>query len=313
MARRHLVTGGAGFIGSHVVEALLARGEAVRVLDDLSTGRRENLGGLSDRVEVVEGDLRDPGVVAAAMRGVANVFHLGARTSVPRSIEDPSGTHAVNATGTLNVLIAARDAGVGRVVLSSSSSVYGNTPELPKREDMPARPLSVYAVSKLVGEAYASVFNRLHGVRTFCLRYFNVYGPRQDPASPYAAVVPRFMAAVREGRPMIVNGDGTQTRDFTFVTDVVAANLACVDAPDAAAGSVYNVAGGRRISVRELAERVAALAGRPPEMTFTPARAGDVRDSLADLGRSQELLGWRPQVGLDEGLERTWAWHRTRN
>lgn len=308
MSARYLVTGGAGFIGSNLVRHLLARGETVRVLDNFSTGRRENLEELADRIEVVEGDLRVDDDVRRAMAGVQYVLHLGALGSVSRSVQDPMTTHEVNATGTLRVLIAAREAGVERVVFSSSSSVYGNTPVLPKQEDMTPTPLSPYALSKLSGEHHARLFHTLFGLRTFSLRYFNVFGPRQNPKSQYAAVIPLFVDALRAGQAPIIYGDGEQTRDFTYVDDVIAANLACCTAPDAAAGGVFNVAWGNRISVKELAHRIGSLLGREIPPVHQAPRVGDVRDSQADATRAHTLLGWQPRVPFADGLQRTVEW-----
>ena len=308
MAAEHLVTGGAGFIGSNLVHALAARGERVRVFDDFSAGRAENLEGAGEAVEIVRGDLRDEAAVRAAARGVRNVFHLGARASVQASIDDPATTHAINSTGTLNVLLAARDAGVERVVFSSSASVYGDGPGMPRREDMPTRPLSGYALSKLAGEHQARIFWELHGLKCYSLRYFNVFGPRQDPASHYAAVVPLFLRAFAEGRQPVIHGDGNQTRDFTFVEDVVSANLACLSAPDEAAGGVYNVAYGDCVAVNELARRIAALFGRPYVPAHVAPRPGDVRESQADASLARQMLGWRPRHSFAEGLAATFDW-----
>ena len=242
----HLVTGGAGFIGSNLVRRLAGQGARVRVFDDLSSGHLENLAGLENSVEFVRGDLRDAAAVRDALRGVAHVFHLGALASVQASVDDPAVTHAINVTGTLNVLLAARDAGAERVVFSSSASIYGDSPEMPKREDMHPAPLTGYALSKLAGEHYGRIFHGLYGLKFFALRYFNVFGPRQDPASHYAAVIPLFMRAYAAGRQPTIYGDGEQTRDFTFVEDVVSANLRCLSAPASAAGGVFNVAYGGR-------------------------------------------------------------------
>ncbi len=308
MAATCLVTGGAGFIGCNMVRCLLGQGERVRVLDNFATGRRENLAEVASSVEVVEGDLRSDDAVQKAVAGVRYILHFGALPSVSRSVQDPATTNEVNITGTLRLLLAAREAGVERVVLSSSSSVYGNTPVLPKREDMIPTPLSPYALSKLAGEHYFRMFHSLYGLRTYSLRYFNVFGPRQNPKSQYAAVIPLFVEALRAGQAPVVYGDGEQTRDFTFVEDVVAANLACCTAPDAAAGGVFNVAWGNRVSVNELARRIGKLLGREIPPTYQPARAGDVRDSQADATRARELLGWQPKVPFDEGLRRTVDW-----
>jgi UDP-glucose 4-epimerase len=303
-----LVTGGAGFIGSNCVRALLERGHAVRVLDSFATGRRCNLDDLAADIELHEGDLRDVEAVQRAVAGVQMVFHFGALPSVQRSVEDPATTHEVNVTGTLNLLLAARDAGVERLVLSSSSSVYGDTPTLPKQEDMLPHPLSPYALSKLAGEHYLRIFHHLYGLKTFSLRYFNVFGPRQDPKSHYAAVIPLFIDALRQGKPVQIDGDGGQTRDFTYVADVVAGNLACMTAPDAAAGGVYNIAWGYRTSINELAGEIARLLDVPLQTVQRPPRAGDVRDSQADSSRARELLGWQPTVPFEAGLQQTIDW-----
>jgi nucleoside-diphosphate-sugar epimerase len=302
-----LVTGGAGFIGSNLVRALVADGRRVRVLDNLSSGRRANLEGLAD-VEFVEGDIRDEAAVHAAVRGARHVFHLAACPSVPESVDDPAGTSAVNLTGTLNLLVAARDARVERFVFSSSCALYGDSPDLPKREDMLPAPLSPYAVQKLAGEVYGRVFSRLYGLPVVLLRYFNVFGPRQNPASHYAAVVPRFATAALRGEPPVICGDGLQTRDFVFVDDVVRANRLACEAPPEAFGEVVNIAGGRRITILELARRILRIAGAGVAPRHEPARAGEVRDSEADIGRAAALLNWRPRTDLDEGLRRTVEW-----
>ena len=301
-----LVTGGAGFIGSHLVEALVAEGAGVRVLDDFSSGRRESLAHLGARVEVLDGDVRDLGACAAACRGAGIVFHLAALGSVPRSLSEPAPTIAVNVGGTANVLAAAVEAAVARVVYASSSAVYGDAPGLPQREGEEGRPLSPYALSKSMGEQLAAQFARNFGLETVGLRYFNVYGPRQDPEGPYAAVVPRFLAAARAGRPLEIHGDGEQSRDFTHVADAVAATLLAALAPAAACGRAYNVAGGRSVSVNELAGAVLELAGGGPPPRHLPARAGDVPHSRADLAAATRELGYSPRVALAEGLRRTW-------
>lgn len=307
-----LITGGAGFIGSSVVRRLLADGHRVRVFDNFATGRRENLHGLGASVEIVEGDLRSESDTRRAVEGIRFILHLGALGSVARSVEDPLTTHEVNATGTLRLLIAARDAGVERVVLSSSSSVYGNTPTLPKRESMTPQPLSPYALSKLTGEHYCRLFTQLYGMAAFSLRYFNVFGPRQNPKSQYAAVIPLFVDALQRGEAPVLHGDGLQTRDFTFVDDVVEANLRCCTAPVEGAGGVYNVAWGNRISILDLAKKIAAILGKDIEPVHGAPRAGDVRDSQADSALAKEKLGWEPRVPFDEGLRRTVEWFAAR-
>lgn len=299
----YLVTGGAGFIGSHLVEALLARGEQVRVLDDFSTGKMENLQPFLGRAELVRGDCADTEVARAAMRGVDYVLHEAAIPSVPRSLADPEGTHRANCSGTVALLEAARREGVKRFVLAASSAVYGDTPTLPKQEDMAPSPKSPYAVQKLASEHYCRVYFETHGVPTVCLRYFNVFGPRQDPKSEYAAVIPRFALAVLRGTPATVFGDGQQTRDFTPVECVVQANLlACTS--ERAPGQVMNVARGERISLLDLLERFSRLAGREAFIRFEPARAGDVRHSLADIERARTLLGYEPSMPLEAALGR---------
>ncbi|HEY7794089.1 MAG TPA: SDR family oxidoreductase [Gaiellaceae bacterium] len=304
MSRRVLVTGGAGFIGSNLVRALLERGDAVRVLDNFATGNRANLAGLEDDVEVIEGELRSYERVHNAVRGVELVFHQGALPSVPRSVQDPLTTSAVTIEGTLNVLLAARDEDVRRVVFASSSSVYGNGGALPRAETQQPDPISPYAVAKLAAERYCVSFHRVYGLETVALRYFNVFGPRQDPASQYAAVVPRFLAAVNDGRPVTIHGDGTQSRDFTFVANVVEANLLAADAEEAG-GAVLNVATGRQLTVNELADAIGEALGRPVEKEYLPARTGDVRDSWADISAAESVLGYDPSVELDEGLRLT--------
>jgi nucleoside-diphosphate-sugar epimerase len=299
-----LVTGGAGFIGSHLVQALQARGEPVRVLDDLSSGRRENLGPALGRVELVLGDLADLELVRRAVEGCSAVLHQGARPSVERSIQDPLATHRANANGTLNLLLAARDAGVRRVVLASSSSVYGDSPSLPKSEEDPPQPKSPYALSKLAAELYAQQFWRLYQLETVTLRYFNVYGPRQDPESEYAAVVPRFIRAALRGEPATIFGDGGQTRDFTFIGDVVRANLLALTSAGAV-GEVLNIAAGQQISVKRLHTLIGRIAGCEIAPRHAPARAGEVRDSQAATGRAEQLLGFRTEIPLEKGLGET--------
>jgi nucleoside-diphosphate-sugar epimerase len=301
---RYVVTGGAGFIGSHLVEHLVGQSEDVVVLDDFSTGKRENIAPWMNSIELVEGSVTDPAVCARALAGADYVLHQAALPSVPRSIKDPAASHAVNATGTLNILIAARDAKVKRVVYAASSSAYGNTPELPKREDMVARPLSPYAVAKLSGEQYCRAFHASFGVPTVALRYFNVFGPRQDPTSQYAAVVPKFITMALAGEPPTIFGDGNQTRDFTYVANVVRANLLACEAGPEALGEVFNVGCGERISVNDLWERIRALAGTDLDALHEPSRTGDVRDSLASLDRIRTVLGYDPVVDVQEGLSR---------
>jgi UDP-N-acetylglucosamine/UDP-N-acetyl-alpha-D-glucosaminouronate 4-epimerase len=299
-----LVTGGGGFIGSNVVRALLARGDDVRVLDNFSTGSRANLAGLDHDVQLVEGDLRSYERVHAAVRGAEVVFHQGALPSVPRSVQDPLTTTAVNIEGTLNVLLAARDEGVRRIVNASSSSVYGNTGGLPRVETQAPDPISPYAVAKLAAERFCTSFSRVYGMEIVSLRYFNVFGPRQDPTSQYAAVVPRFIRAVGAGEPVTIYGDGEQSRDFTFVDNVVGANLLAADAPGVG-GEILNIATGGSVTVSALADAIGKLLGKPVEKAYEPAREADVRASWADVGEAKRLLGFEPQVEFDEGLERT--------
>ena len=297
-----LVTGGAGFIGSHLVDALLEGGARVRVLDNFSTGRRENLGGAGGAIELIEGDLRDPEACRRACQGVSVVFHQAALGSVPRSVADPATSIAVNVSGTANVFGAAREAGVRRVVYASSSSVYGDSPTLPKREGEEGQPLSPYALSKAMNEQLARVFQRCYGMELVGLRYFNVYGPRQDPDGPYAAVIPRFFKACLEGEPAVIYGDGGQSRDFTFVADAVSANLQAAAAPAESCGRAYNVAGGAATTVRDLAALVAESLGGGPEPRFEPPRPGDVKHSLADLSLVRAALGYVPSTPLPDGL-----------
>ena len=298
-----LVTGGGGFIGSNVVRALLERGDDVRVLDNFSTGSRRNLAGLD--VEVVEGELRSYERVHNAVRGTEIVFHLGALGSVPRSVQDPLTSSAVNVEGTLNVQLAARDEGVRRVVFASSSSIYGNQSELPLREAMAPDPISPYGVAKLAAERYCVSFSRVYdSFETVVLRYFNVFGPRQDPTSQYAAVVPLFITAIAAGEPVTIFDDGEQSRDFTYVDNVVAANLLAADAAGAN-GRIFNISGGTPTSVNELAVTIGRLLGKPVERRYLPARPGDLRNSWADVSEARSLLGFEPRVELEEGLRRT--------
>ncbi|PYO40593.1 MAG: LPS biosynthesis protein WbpP [Gemmatimonadetes bacterium] len=308
---RCLITGGAGFIGSHLVEHLVAAGHDVVVLDDLSTGRRENLAAVRRRVCFMRGSVADLNTCRRAMEGVDYVLHHAAVTSVPRSVNDPGVAHTVNATGTMNVLLAARDARVRRVVYAGSTSVYGNSMVLPNSEDHVANPLGPYAASKLAGEGYCLAFHAAYGLDTVVLRYFNIFGPRQDPNSPYAAVVPRFIAAALAGEPPTIYGDGSQTRDFVYVANVVRANLLAAQAPAArVAGQVFNVGCGRSVSVNELWDRVRALTGVPVLPRREAARAGEVQSSLASIAKARDLVGYRPEVDFDEGLRRTIAFCR---
>jgi UDP-glucose 4-epimerase len=301
-----LVTGGGGFIGSHLVRRLLREGHTVRVLDNFATGRRENLEEALDDIELIEGDLQSYERVHNAVRGCELAFHLGALPSVPRSIQDPLTSNATNVVGTLNVLLAARDEDVRRVVYASSSSLYGASTELPKREDMPALPIAPYAVSKLAAEGYCRAFHEVYGLETVALRYFNVFGPGQDPQSQYAAVIPNFITAVLEGCSPTIHGDGEQSRDFTYVDNAVDANLLAASA-EGAAGHAFNIACGERTSLNEIVARLGTLAGKEVESAHIDPRPGDVRHSLADIGKAREILGYEPAVDFDEGLRRTYT------
>ena len=304
----YLVTGGAGFIGSHLSEELVRRGERVRVLDNLSTGKRRNLEHIPG-VEFMEGDVADAETCSRAVEGVDLVLHQAAIPSVPRSVKDPVTSNRANLDGTLNVLVAARDAGVRRLVFAGSSSAYGDTPTLPKREDMPTRPLSPYALQKLVAEQYCQMFTELYGLETVVIRYFNVFGPRQDPGSPYSGVISLFSTALLAGRQPTIFGDGEQTRDFTFVSNVVDGVLRACSAPRAS-GEVINVATGGRISLNQLLQAMNGIIGTAIVPAYAEARAGDVRDSQADITKAQNLLGYEPRVELEEGLRRTLDWCR---
>jgi nucleoside-diphosphate-sugar epimerase len=308
MAKRlYLVTGGAGFIGSHICERLLKEGHDVRVLDNFFSGKESNLEDLGGKVDVVRGDIRDPQVVARAMKGVYVVFHEAALGSVPRSVADPVTTHDVNISGTLNVLLAARDAGVRRVVYASSSSVYGETEELPKHEGITPQPLSPYALSKLAGEHYISVFNHVYGFEAVALRYFNIFGPRQDPESQYAAVIPKFVTALLGGKSPVIYGDGLQSRDFTYVENVVEANLLASES-DSVRGRAFNVACGGRYSLLDLLDKMKQIIGSDINPIHEAARAGDVRDSQAAIDAAGRAFGYRVKVDFDEGLRRTVEW-----
>jgi UDP-glucose 4-epimerase len=308
-SRRCLVTGGCGFIGSHLVTALVRRGDTVRVLDNLSTGHPGNLAEVASEVELIEGDLRDPETVRLSVTGMEYVLHQGALASVPRSVEAPLATHEADATGTLHLLAAARDAGVRRIVYAASSSAYGDAPRLPKRESMPPRPLSPYAVAKLAGEYYCAAFTHTYGLETVSLRYFNVFGPRQDPESQYAAVVPRFITAMLRGQAPTIHGDGTQSRDFTYVDNAISANLLALEAPKAP-GESMNVACGDRYSLLGLVAELNAVLGTDIRPIHGPRRAGDVWHSQASIAKAERLLGYRPEISFGEGLARTVAWYR---
>lgn len=307
MSSRALITGGAGFIGSHLARRLVRDGVSVRILDNFSSGKRENLGKLASEVEWIESDIRNLEAVVRAARGVDCIYHQAALASVPRSIEDPLTTHEVNVTGTLHVLLGAREASVPRVILASSSSVYGETPTLPKREDMIPSPVSPYAAQKLALELYARQFFLHYRIATVCLRYFNIFGPNQEPNSPYAAVLPCFVARIRSGKSPLIHGDGAQTRDFTYVDNAVEANVLAARA-DGIGGEVFNVASGRQTTVRALAEGVAQRMGCPNGIECGPARPGDVLHSYADITKARATLGYDPPVSFETGLERTLAW-----
>ncbi|MGZ8716701.1 MAG: NAD-dependent epimerase/dehydratase family protein [Gaiellaceae bacterium] len=303
MAQTALVTGGAGFIGSNLVRALLERGDDVRVLDNFSTGDRANLEGLD--VEIVEGELRSYERVHNAVRKTEVVYHLGALGSVPRSVQDPLTSSAVNVEGTLNVLLAARDEGVRRVVFSSSTSVYGSSRQLPTTEDTPPDPISPYGVAKLAAERYCISFSRVYeSFESVVLRYFNVVGPRQSPLSQYAAVVPLFVTAIDAGEPVQIHGDGEQSRDFTYVGNVIDATIRAGET-EGASGEIFNIAAGSPASVNRLADTIGSILGKPVRKEHLPPRAGDIRDSWADLGKAERILGYRPEIGLEEGLRRT--------
>jgi nucleoside-diphosphate-sugar epimerase len=304
-----LVTGGAGFIGSHIAEALVKRGHRVRVLDNLSTGHRRNLAALKGDVEVQRGDCADPRAARKATRGIEVVFHEGAIPSVARSVADPLLSRRANGTATLTMLLAARDSGTRRFIYASSSSVYGDTPTLPKRETMDPHPLSPYAVEKLSGEHYLRMFHQLFGLETVSLRYFNIFGPRQDPGSPYSGVISRFATALIAGETPVIFGDGLQSRDFTYVGSVVDANLRALTVRKLE-GDAVNIATGRRVTLRGLLAQMARTLGGSSKARYEPARAGDVRHSLADITRARRLLGYRPRWSLDEGLQKTMAWYR---
>lgn len=306
-----LVTGGAGFIGSSIAEALLAAGETVRILDDFSSGRRQNLESLKGKVELIEGTIVDPETVKRAMNGCSVVFHEAAIPSVARSVEDPQRSMLANVQGTTVVLDVARHSGVRRLVFAASSSAYGNTKELPKVETMTPEPLSPYAVSKLAGEHLLRNFADLYGLETLSLRYFNVFGPKQDPTSQYAAVIPNFITAAIRNEAPTVHGDGGQTRDFCFIDNVVAANLGAMNTANKLSGQVVNIACGERISLNQLLDILGEEVGRKIERTYTEPRAGDVRDSLADISRARALIGYEPKVDVRAGLKKTFAAFKT--
>lgn len=306
---RYVVTGGAGFIGSNTVEELVRRGESVVVLDDLSTGKEENLAEVRNKISFIKGSITDLETVRKAMHEADYVLHLAARASVPRSVKDPLENNKVNVEGTLNVLVAARDAKVKRVVFATSCSVYGENPSLPKVETMQHEPISPYAVSKCAGELYAQTFGRVYGLENVCLRYFNIFGPRQDASSPYSGVLAKFCASFLEGTPPVVFGDGEQSRDFVYVDNAVAANLLACEAPRIS-GKIFNIGTGQRVTLNQTLTHLAKLSGTKLEARYEPARDGDIRDSQADISQARELLKYEPAVSFEEGLGKTLDWYR---
>jgi UDP-N-acetylglucosamine/UDP-N-acetyl-alpha-D-glucosaminouronate 4-epimerase len=306
---RYLVTGGAGFIGSNIVDELIKRGQEVVVLDDLSAGKEANLAGVRDKIDLHIGSITDLAAVQSACKGVQYVIHLAARTSVPRSVLNPLESNHVNIDGTLNVLVAARDAQVRRFVFAASSSAYGETPTLPKVESMPAQPISPYGVTKYVGELYAQVFGRVYGLENASLRYFNVFGPRQDPTSQYSGVLSRFMLAVIEGHAPVVFGDGEQSRDFTYVENIVDETLRACEAPGAS-GLVLNGGTGARITLNHVLKLLEQITGKTIKPKYDAPRDGDIRDSQADVSLARTILGYQPRVLFEEGLKRTWDWYK---
>ena len=306
---KYLVTGGAGFIGSHLVERLVRDGESVRVLDNFATGHRRNIAPFLDKIELIEGDLRNKSDCAKACAGVEIVFHQGAVPSVPVSVENPVTSHEANIDGTFNILMAARDAGARRVIFAASSSAYGDQPELPKRETARPDPLSPYAVNKLVGEYYLSVFHKCYGLETISLRYFNVFGPRQDPKSQYAAAIPAFVTAILRDEPPTVYGDGEQTRDFTYIENVVHANMLAAKAPKLS-GEVINIACGERVSVNRIIAEINKLLCKNVPSRHVAERAGDIKHSLADISLARQIIGFEPVVNFAEGLRRAIDWYK---
>ena len=306
---RYLVTGGAGFIGSNIVDELVKRGQEVVVLDDLSAGKEANLTAVREKIDLHIGTITDLAAVQSACKGVDHVIHLAARTSVPRSVLNPLESNHVNIDGTLNVLVAARDAQVRRFVFAASSSAYGETPTLPKVETMPARPISPYGVTKYVGEMYAQVFGRVYGLENACLRYFNVFGPRQDPTSQYSGVLSRFMLAVIEGQAPVIYGDGEQSRDFTYVENIVDETLRACEAPEAS-GLVFNGGTGARITLNQVLKMLSRITGQTIQAKYDVARSGDIRDSQADVSLARKILGYEPRVQFEEGLKQTWEWYK---
>lgn len=306
---RYLVTGGAGFIGSNIVDELLRRGQSVAVLDDLSSGKEENLRNAASKIEFIRGSITDIKAVQSAVRGADYVIHLAARTSVPRSVLDPIETNRINIDGTLNVLVAARDAKARRIVFAASSSAYGETETLPKVESMSPQPISPYGVTKYVGELYNQVFGRVYGLENVSLRYFNVFGPRQDPTSQYSGVLSRFIFALLDGNEPTVFGDGEQSRDFTYVDNVVDATLRACEAPGAS-GKVFNVGVGSRITLNEVLKLLAKISGRSVHAKYDPPRNGDILHSQADVSLGAKILGYKPSVNFETGLQKTWDWYK---
>jgi UDP-glucose 4-epimerase len=306
---RYLVTGGAGFIGSNIVDELVRRGASVVVLDDLSAGKESNLAGVRDRIDLHVGSITDLPATQKACEGADYVIHLAARTSVPRSVKDPIESNRVNIDGTLNVLVAARDAKVKRLVYAASSSAYGETPTLPKVETMAAAPISPYGVTKYVGELYAQVFGRVYGLENASIRFFNVFGPRQDPTSQYSGVLSRFMLAILDGQTPVIYGDGEQSRDFTFVSNVVDEVLRASEAPGAS-GKVFNGGTGARITLNQVLQQLGQITGKAITAKHEPERNGDIRDSQADISLARAVLGYEPKVMFEEGLRRTWEWYK---
>jgi len=306
---RYLVTGGAGFIGSHTVDELVRRGHSVVVLDDVSSGKEDNLAEIRNKITFIKGTITDIEVVRKAMHEAEYVLHLAARTSVPRSVKDPIETNKINIDGTLNVLVAAKELKVKRVVFAASSSVYGETPTLPKIESMQPQPISPYGVTKYVGELYGQTFGRCYGLENVALRYFNIFGPRQDPSSPYSGVLSKFCTAFLEDTEPVVFGDGEQTRDFTYVENAVQANLLACEAPNVS-GKVFNIGCGGRLSLNEVLRALRKITGKQMEAKHDPPRDGDIRDSQADISQAREFLGYDPQIGFEDGLARTFEWYR---
>lgn len=306
---KYLVTGGAGFIGSNIVDELIRRGHEVTVLDDLSSGKTVNLELAANRIRFIEGTISDLDTAKRACEGVDYVIHLAARTSVPKSVKDPIETNQVNVDGTLNVLVAARDAGVKRIVYAASSAAYGEAPTLPKVETMQAEPISPYGVTKYVGELYARVFGKVYGLEFACLRYFNVFGPRQDPTSTYSGVLSRFMLAVLQGQCPVIYGDGEQSRDFIYIANVVDLTLRAAETPGAS-GAILNGGTGSKITLNEVVRQLGELTGKKIVAKYEPPREGDIRDSQADIRLAKQTLGYEPRVQFSEGLRRTWEWYR---